>query len=159
MVLDSIFESLLLLRVSSRIMDCMRPRRAQLLASAIFLMIIAQVSMAKVSKPSSLDSDYVSALAAADHFLQAWQSGDAENGISLLTERAKKNENRDDLDKFFSAPGPSAFEIDRGKRAKHGRYEFPVVMVSRDSNKLHRKFSSIVIVNTGNNDWAVDKLP
>jgi hypothetical protein len=134
-------------------------RRVQLLAVIFCLLIVPQLTAAKVPKPPSLDWDYVSALAAADHFLQAWQSGDPENGISLLTEHAKKNENPDDLDKFFSAPEPSAFEIDRGKRVKRGRYEFPVVMVSRSSNKLHRKFSSIVIVNTSNNDWAVDKLP
>jgi hypothetical protein len=143
----------------SRIMDCMCSRRVQLLASGFFLLILPQLLPAKVPNASSLDSEYVSALAAADHFLQAWQSGDAENGIPLLTEHAKKNENPDDLDKFFSAREPSAFEIDRGKRVKRGRYEFPVVMVSRISNKLHRKFSSIVIVNTSGNDWAVDKLP
>jgi hypothetical protein len=140
-------------------MDRMCPRRIKLLAAGFFLLILPPLSAAKMPNPSSVDSDYVSALAAADRFLQAWQSGDAENGISLLTEHAKKNENPDDLDKFFSAPKSPAFEIDRGKRMKRGRYEFPVVMVSRTSNKLHRRFSSIVIVNTSDNDWAVDKLP
>lgn len=114
---------------------------------------------AKVAPPSSLNAEYVSALAVADRFLQAWQAGDAENGIAMLTEHAKKGINPDDLDKFFSASDPSAYEVDRGKRIRRGHYEFPVVLVSRTANKLRRKFSSIVIVNTSNNDWAVDKLP
>ena len=129
------------------------------LAASFFLLIFPLLSSGRVPPGPSLGLDYVSALAAADHFLQAWQSGDAGSGIALLTEHAKKGLNADDLDKFFSASEPSAYEIDRGKRVKRGRYEFPVVIVSRISNKLHRKFSSIVILNTSNNDWAVDKLP
>jgi hypothetical protein len=140
-------------------MDRMCFHRLQLLAAGFSLLILPQPSTAKMPNPSSSDSGYVSALAAADHFLQAWQSGDAENGISLLTEHAKKNQKRDDLDKFFSSLEPSAFEIDRGKRVKPGRYEFPVVLVRPTTSGLHRKFSSIVIVNTGNHDWGVDKLP
>jgi hypothetical protein len=137
----------------------MFPRMIRPLAAGLFLLIFPLLSLGKVPPVSSLDSDYVSALAAADHFLQAWQSGDAENGIALLTEHAKKGLNTDDLDKFFSASESSAYEIDRGKWVKRGRYEFPVVIVRRRFNKLHRKFCSIVIVNTSNNDWAVDKLP
>lgn len=114
---------------------------------------------AKVTRESFLDAEYASALAVADHFLQAWQTGDAENGIAMLTEHAKKGMNPDDLDKFFSASNPSAYEIDRGKAIRRGRYEFPIVLVNRTANRLRRKFSTIVIVNTSNNDWAVDKLP
>jgi hypothetical protein len=110
--------------------------------------------------PAVLDSGYVPALAAADHFLQAWQSGDKENGIALLTSRAKVVVTTDGIDRFFSNSATSAYEIGRGKLLKRGRYEFPVVLVSIASgNRTRRRFSSIVIVNTGNNDWAVDKLP
>lgn len=125
---------------------------------------------ATVSLPSDLfaarsagafDSDYVPALAAADHFLQAWQSGDAENGLVLLTNRAKESVGADNLEKFFSNSKLSAYEISRGRLLKQGRYEFPVVLVSGSSTKAHvrRRFSTVVVVNTGNNDWAVDKLP
>jgi hypothetical protein len=111
--------------------------------------------------PAALDPGYVAALAAADHLLQAWQSGDVENGMVLLTSHAKETATTDVVEQFFSNPGPSAFEIGRGKLVKRGRYEFPVVLVTGDSKKLRprRRFSSIVVVNTGNNDWAVDKLP
>ncbi|MGC1372883.1 MAG: hypothetical protein WA824_12170 [Candidatus Sulfotelmatobacter sp.] len=140
-------------------MDFMFSRQVQLLGASFVLLTFSLPSTAKVPRAASLDSGYLSALAAADRFLQAWQSGDGENGIALLTERAKKGINPDGLDKFFSASEPSGYEINRGKRVRRGRYEFPVVLVSRGSNKLHREFSSIVIVNTSNNDWAVDKLP
>jgi hypothetical protein len=109
----------------------------------------------------ALDSSYVPALAVANHFLQAWQSGDVESGTVLLTSHAKNALSRDDLDRFFSNPEPSGYEIDRGTLVKRGRYEFPVVLVSGSSKspRIGRRFSKIVIVNTGKNDWAVDKLP
>lgn len=137
----------------------MFPRLVRLLGAGFLVLIFPLPSTAKAPGASSVNSDYVAALAAADHFLQAWQSGDAGNGIALLTERAKKGMNPDDLDKLFSASDPSGYEIDRGKRVRRGRYEFPVVMLNRAANKLHRKFSTLVIANTSNNDWAVDKLP
>jgi hypothetical protein len=77
----------------------------------------------------------------------------------LLTSHAKEAATADAVDKFFSSARPSAYEIGRGKLVKRGRYEFPVVLVSTSKNRGRRRFSSIVIVDTGRNDWAVDKLP
>ncbi len=118
--------------------------------------------MAAKNPPASTpDPGYLPALAAADHFLQAWQSGDVENGMALLTSHAREKVTTDVLEEFFSNSGFSAYEIDRGKLLKRGRYEFPVVFVSAESKNVraHRRFSSIVIVDTGHDDWAVDKLP
>jgi hypothetical protein len=118
--------------------------------------------MSAATQPAPVfDSGYASALATADHFLQAWQAGDAENGMVLLTSHAKEAANRNVLEKFFSNSESSAYEIDRGRLLKRGRYEFPVVLVTVPSKNIRarRRFSAIVIVNTGNNDWAVDKLP
>jgi nickel-dependent lactate racemase len=108
-----------------------------------------------------LNREYVAALTAADRFLQAWQPADSENGVALLTSHAKDAATTDVFDRFFSTCAPEAYEIARGQLMKHGRYEFPVVPVSGapNSGRLRRRFSSIVIVNTGKNDWAVDKLP
>jgi hypothetical protein len=108
-----------------------------------------------------LDPGYVLALAAADHFLQAWQSGDLENGTALLSSHAKEVATTDVVEKFFASPVSSAFEISRGKLLKRGRYEFPVVFVTEatKNTRARRHFSSIIVVNTGNSDWAVDKLP
>lgn len=106
-----------------------------------------------------VQADYLSALSAADHFLQAWQSEDAENGTSLLTTHAKTTASTEIVERFFSSAAPSAFEIERGKMLRRGHYEFPIVLMTEDHNRVHRQFSSIVVLNTGGNDWAIDKLP
>ena len=133
----------------------------QLAAVIVCLSLLLSPLAAKTRSAPALDPGYVPALAAADHLLQAWQSGDVENGMVLLTSHAKETATTDVVERFFSNPGPAAYEIERGKLLRRGRYEFPVVLVSGTSNKVHvrRRFSSIIVVNTGNNEWAVDKLP
>jgi hypothetical protein len=81
--------------------------------------------------------------------------------MALLSTPARETATTDVIDKFFSNGGPAAYEIGRGKLLKRGRYEFPVVLVSGASNdsRAHRRVSSLVMVDTGKNDWAVDKLP
>ena len=116
------------------------------------------------TKAAAMGRDYASALAVADRFLQAWQSGDNEAGIVLLTARAKAKISRDDLSAFFSASAPSAYEISHGKPLRRGEYEFPVMLLDQSatatgSRHFRRRFSSIVVLRTGNNDWAIDKLP
>ena len=115
----------------------------------------------KTPPASGVDPDYVSALAAADHLLHDWQSGDAENGMVLLSGHAKQSAGADAVEKFFANTETSAYEIARGKMVRSGRYEFPVVLMTGGlrSRRARRRFSSVVVVNTGNNDWAVDKLP
>jgi len=118
---------------------------------------------AKTRPVPAVDSSYASALGAADRFLQAWQSGDIEGGVVLLTGHAKASATAEVVEAFFSNPGASAYEINRGKLVKPDRYEFPVVLVSSGGiskqKRIHRTFSTIVVVNTGNDGWAVDKLP
>jgi hypothetical protein len=128
-------------------------------ASLLCLTLLLSPLAGKARTDPGLDAGYVAALAAADHFLQAWQCGDLENGTALLSGHAKEAATTEGVEKFFSNPGPSAYEIVRGKLLKRGRYEFPVVLLTGASKSLRRRFSSIVLVNTGDNDWAVDKLP
>ncbi|MGA7905926.1 MAG: hypothetical protein WCA16_00870 [Candidatus Sulfotelmatobacter sp.] len=118
------------------------------------------------AKSAILGTDYASALAAADRFLQAWQTGDIENGMVLLTGHAKQKISTSDLETFFSASAPEAYEITRGKPLRGGRYEFPVMLLGPSSavagakaGHLHRRFSSLIVLHNGNNDWAIDKLP
>ncbi len=111
-------------------------------------------------KAADLTADYASALAAADHFLQAWQAADPENGIVLLTSRTKQATSTDAIEKFFSNSTRSAFEIGHGKLLKQGRYQFPVVLLGASrTNHSRRRFSTIIVLHSGDNDWAVDKLP
>jgi hypothetical protein len=137
------------------------PRVPRWLPLLFFLSAKLSPAAAGANPRTALDPSYVPALAVANHFLQAWQSGDVENGTVLLTTHAKQALSREDLDRFFSNPDPSGYEIDRGALVKRGRYEFPVVLATSSSKspRIHRRFSRIVIVNTGKNDWAVDKLP
>lgn len=126
------------------------------------LLTLSSLPLAARSNPApGFDAGYVYALAAADHLLQAWQAGDAEQGMVLLTGHAKHDSSTEAVEKFFSNSENAAYEIQLGKLVKRGRFEFPVVLVTSISTKAHvrRRFSSIVVVNTGGNDWAVDKLP
>jgi hypothetical protein len=100
----------------------------------------------------------VFALAAANRFLHAWQTGDLENGMVLLGDNVRHSQNADKLEQFFSSGTNRAFEITRG-HGHQGHYSFPVVLVTTRGSHVTRKFSEIIVVDTGKNDWVVDKLP
>ena len=104
------------------------------------------------------DVGYVLALGTANRFLHAWQTGDLETGMVLLSDHARSSHNAENLEGFFSGGSDRAYEIERGK-GHPGRYRFPVVLVTKTDGGLHRTFSEIIVVDTGKNDWAVDKLP
>ena len=111
------------------------------------------------AKPSPLsDSGYVFALGTANRFLHAWQTGDLETGMVLLSDNVRRSHNAETLEDLFSSASDRAYEIGRGQ-GHPGRYRFPVVLVTKTGSGLHRAFSEIIVVNTGKNDWAVDKLP
>src|ERR1700685_2477215 len=67
----------------------------RLLSLILAVPFLLQVSSAKAKPSPALDSGYLPALAAADHFLQAWQSGDVENGMVLLTRHGKDSATSD----------------------------------------------------------------
>lgn len=122
------------------------------------LLLLSAASRPAAAKTTIARADYTHALAAADLFLQAWQGGDLEKGLVLLTSRVKAKSTREDLSRFFASPATAAYEIERGKLVRRGRYEFPVILMTA-ARQPQRRISRIVVVDTGNNDWAVDKLP
>jgi hypothetical protein len=112
----------------------------------------------RISPRHAIDPSYAAALAAANHFLHAWQTEDHEAGIVMLTDSAREHATTDQLQNFFS-PGPqAAYEIARGKRVSTGAYSFPVVLFGGSSLAPPRS-CSIVVTRAGKNDWAIDKLP
>jgi len=111
---------------------------------------------AKEENPSDLG--YVLALGAANHFLRAWQTGDVETGMVLLSDDLRHTQSADKLEQFFSNATDRAFEITRG-HGHQGLYSFPVVLVTLRASHVVRKFSEIILVEAGKNDWVVDKLP
>jgi hypothetical protein len=100
----------------------------------------------------------VFALAAATHFLHAWQTGDLEDGTVLLSDGVRHSQNADKLEQFFSTGTERSFEIARG-RGHEGRYSFPVILVTLQGTRVARKSSQIILIETGKNDWVVDRLP
>ena len=114
----------------------------------------------KVAVAAPADSNYLGGLSAANRFLAAWQSNDQASAIPLITNRAKQQTTEDGLDKLFSGPSARAFEITRGRALRPGRFQFSIVLLqSDDSGHTRRRFAELIVVNTGKNDWAVDKLP
>lgn len=111
---------------------------------------------AKQENPT--DPGYVLALAAADRFLHAWQIGDIENGMVQLSDRVRRSGNADKVEQFFSDAKDRAFEITRGN-GQPGRYHFPVVLIWTQGSRITRKVSELILIETGKNDWVVDKLP
>jgi hypothetical protein len=138
----------------------------RLIRGFLFCLLVVNPSLLAKAKPSAstvADSDYVSALAAANRFLHAWQTQDHETGLLMLTDAAKHHTSEDRLQQFFS-PGPAtqhAFEISQGKKLKTGRYTFPVALfgIREDQRWIYPRFSQIVVIRTGKDDWAIDKLP
>ena len=136
--------------------------RAVSLGIAFSILCSPQFS-AKTNTPTA-DPNYVFALAAANRFLRAWQTQDHETGLVMLTDAAKHHTSEDRLQTFFSSESTAqpAFEINRGKKLKAGRYSFPVVLfdvASTSRKSQYPRHSQIVVVKTGKDDWAIDKLP
>jgi hypothetical protein len=103
-------------------------------------------------------SQYVFALAAANKFLHAWQTDDLETGMVLLSDRIRHSQDPEKFEHFFSGSNDRAFEIGRAQSTR-GRYRFTVVLMTIAGEKSHRRFSDMVVINSGKDDWVVDKLP
>src|SRR5262249_30377015 len=107
--------------------------------------------------------DYVAALALANRFLSAWQNQDEETGLLMLTQEAKRHSSEDRLQDFFvpEAATRRSYEIARGRRVRAGLYSFSVTLLEANSQRhgIQPRYSQIVVVRTGKDDWAIDKLP
>ena len=128
----------------------------------VVLLAVPVLARGKPKHPAAPvpDSAYVAALAAANHFLRAWQTGDLESGLLLLTDTARQSSNEDALRDYFSAAQLRGFEVHRGKSLRIGRYAFPVVFLeTAGSRPARRRYSEIIITETSNHELAVDKLP
>jgi hypothetical protein len=137
--------------------------RVKLRSAACLVLLFSLATSAaarahRTVKPAAPDAGYVAALAAANRFLHAWQANDLETGMVLLSDSVRRAHNARALEQFFSGETVRAFEITRGQ-GHRGRYSFPVVLCTTEGTRVQRRFSNIVLVNTGKNDWVVDRLP
>jgi hypothetical protein len=117
------------------------------------------------SATTAADRDYVSALAAANEFLHAWQVQDRAGGVILLTDSAKHRTSEEKIEQLL-APGMGvlqSYEIGQGKKLKSGAYSFPVTLfvigTGKSAKPIRPHSSQIVVSRTGRDDWAIDKLP
>jgi hypothetical protein len=75
----------------------------------------------------------------------------------------KCKERRNEFQDISEAPcwwraGRLARRDGRGRPSLH-HMSFPVVLVTLRASHVVRKFSEIILAETGKNDWVVDKLP
>ena len=105
------------------------------------------------------DAASVAALATANHFLRAWQTGDLETGLLFsLTPRAMVRM-KTTCAVIFQ---PRCFAPSKFTAANNcaPAAAFPVVLLeTTNPSRAKRRYSEIIVINTGSNDWAVDKLP
>ena len=127
---------------------------------SILVIFVSALSFAAKKAVPAADRDYLFALDAADHFLEAWETRDYEAGVVMLTDAAKQNISEMQLGEFFAAEnqGTRAFEVAHGKRLQAGKYEFPVALFEDKGNAAPR-YSRIVVIREGKNEWVIDRLP
>jgi hypothetical protein len=111
-----------------------------------------------------VDQEYVSALAAAGRFLQAWQAQDQENVILMLSDQLRQHTDESVVEQFVAAPAGArpAYELGRGKKLGAGRYQFPVTLFAGTHGHgkwVRPRASAMVVVKSGKDEWAVEKLP
>jgi len=126
-------------------------------------LLLAQASArSRTIVPAIYDPDYISALAAANSFLHAWQNEDHETSLIMLTDTAKQHTSEEGLQEFFSGGAKAAFEIGRGSKLKAGRYVFPITLFALEPDlrkSVHPHYTRIIVTRAGKDDWAIDKLP
>lgn len=78
----------------------------------------------------------------------------------MLTEAAKQHVSEDRLEQFFSPGADGAYEISRGRKMDGGRYVFPVTLFGAGAgHRAQPRVSRVIVVESSQNDWAVDRLP
>ena len=131
------------------------------LALILAVLLVLPLSARNQPKSPSVDADYVSALATANKFLQAWQSHDKETAALLLSDHARGHTSADALSSFFSTRSEQAYELFPGRKLAPGRYEFPIALYSapEPNHWTHPRTSTLRLIHAPNSDWIVDNLP
>lgn len=80
----------------------------------------------------------------------------------MLTDAAKQSISESQLDELFGAEksGSRGFELVHGKKLHPGRYEFPVVLFEGGKGRnAASRYSRLVVVREGKDEWVIDQLP
>ena len=145
--------------------------RQAVVVSVLFVCLSVPSGASAASKTSSKshhaaktvhDVEYISALAAANRFMNAWQTRDHETIMLMLSDAAKHQATTEHMNEFLSADATDrAFEIGQGKQLKPDQYAFTVGLFSTTpgAKHIHSRYSQVMVVRTSAHDWAIDKLP
>jgi hypothetical protein len=116
-------------------------------------------------KPESVSPSaaYVSALRVADAFLQAWATGDADAGFSLVSQRLRADTAEAEIRQYLeglSNPHHMCFEVGAGTEVDSTRLAFPVVFYDYYLGEpgAYRHAGSLEVVREPGG-WRVDALP
>ena len=118
------------------------------------------------SKVIRIDGNYVLALSAANHFLEAWRWRRQAEELKLLSDSLKRKLSPEQLSENLSGisnPHHEAYEVCSGKWLSSRRISFQVQLffaVTGDTIWSQQpKRSRIVLERGDNNEWLVDELP
>jgi len=84
------------------------------------------------------------------------------SSILLLSDRLKQHIVETTLDSHLNSKAkPQSFEIGRGKKLRSDRYQFPIALFPAPSNvrTMRPQMATLLVIKTGKNEWAIDKLP
>ena len=117
-------------------------------------------------KVNGEDGNYVLALSAANHFLEAWRWRRREEEFKLLSDSLKHKLSEELQFEYLSGisnPHHEAYEICSGKWLSSHRISFQVqlflAVTGSTSWSQQPQRSRIVMERGANNEWRVDELP
>jgi hypothetical protein len=142
------------------------PVSRRLAFALVIVLFLVNTGIAKNKPPvPASDRDYVSALVAANDFLHAWQVQDRAAGVILLSDSTKHRTSEEKIEDLLAPPVGTlqSYEISRGKKLRSGLYSFPVTLfvigTDKSAKPIRPRSSQIVVIRTGRDDWAIDRLP
>jgi len=77
----------------------------------------------------------------------------------MLSDAAREYVSPEQLQEFFSPTEAAAFEIEHGRKLNARSYAFPVVLFGMTGGHERPHACNILLIRSGKDDWAVEKLP
>jgi len=114
----------------------------------------------------SYDADYLSALAAANQFCQAWRERDVDTAKALLSDRIRRTFSNQRIADALSGPSNprhAAYEVSDGNRGPRGTIAFRLRLFYRYAgqaqDRIEAPVTSIVLYRDESGAWLVDRFP
>ncbi len=117
---------------------------------------------------TTLDEDYITAMAAANDFCQAWQHGYLATARSLMTKRLIRKHPDDRIRDAIISPAPNnprhgAYQILSGQKLADGKVQFKVRLIftytGTMEDRIEAPVEKIVLIRDDKGQWRVDYFP